>query len=166
MTPEPPSSTWLVYPAKRVSGVVLPGLETRFAEVKVVAVPALKPRPADGEHVAAITPVVCSGSREEKRRGAPSTRTPNSTSLGMDSRDPGVDTGHQLHFGQQPRPVRLLREVHDHVLPVGAEGCGKTDRPTTLSLGTPEGSWRGHQAGPNPAAPRAHILQSHRFMPM
>lgn len=40
------------------------------------------------------------------------------------SRDAGVHAGHQLHLGEQPGPVGLLREVHNDVLPVGAEGWG------------------------------------------
>lgn len=36
-------------------GVVLPGFKTIFAEVKVIAVPALESGAVDGEHLASIT---------------------------------------------------------------------------------------------------------------
>lgn len=118
--------TWLIDPAEGVPGVVLAGLETVLTEVKVVAVSAFEPGAVDGEHLAAVAPadaatcmqiqrkVLLPCSYSEQSLGA----TVSDDIFRPDSR---VNTGHQFHFRQEAGPMRLLREVHYHVLPIGTE---------------------------------------------
>lgn len=118
--------TWLVDPAEGVPGVVLAGLEAVLTEVKVIAVSAFEPGTVDGEHLAAVTPadaatcvqiqrkVLLPCKYSEQSQGA-------TVSADISRPDSRVNARHQLHFRQEAGPVRLLREVHYHVLPIGTE---------------------------------------------
>lgn len=107
---------------------MLAGLEAVFTEVKVVTVSALEPGAVDGEHLAAVTPVdaatrackinetsfhyVTTAGSEEWRA---------TVRVDISEPDSRVNAGHQFHFRQEAGPVRLLREVDYHVLPIGTE---------------------------------------------
>lgn len=106
---------------------MLAGLEAVFTEVKVITVPAFEPGAVDGEHLAPITPADTGTCMRVQRNVLPPCESGESSvegetvSVDAPKPDSRVNAGHQFHFRQESGPVRLLREVDYHVLPIGTE---------------------------------------------
>lgn len=104
---------------------MLAGFKAVLTEVKVVTVSAFESGAIDGEHLAAVTPADTATRGQSQRMFfcdvSPVSSREGNSSIHIFRPDSRVNTGHQFHFRQEAGPVGLLREVHDHILPIGTE---------------------------------------------